>query len=51
VGRFADAVIVGAALCERVEKAREAGGVAAALGEAERFVSELSAAASSARKS
>jgi tryptophan synthase alpha chain len=51
VARFADAVIVGAALCERAEKARVEGGVGAALGEAERFVSELSAAASSARKS
>jgi hypothetical protein len=44
-------VIVGAALCERVEKARVEGGVSAALGEAERFVSELSTAASSARRS
>lgn len=48
VGRFADAVIVGAALCERVEIAR-ARGTAAALGEAERFVAELSAAAGGAR--
>jgi tryptophan synthase alpha chain len=50
VGRIADAVIVGAALCERVEKARERG-LSAATGEAERFVSELSVAAANARKS
>src|SRR5262249_50046155 len=40
----------GAALCERVEKAR-ASGLSAALHEAERFVSELSQAAARARKS
>jgi len=50
VARIADAVIVGAALCERVEKAR-ASGLSAALHEAERFVSELSQAAARARKS
>jgi tryptophan synthase alpha chain len=50
VGRIADLVIVGAALCERVESAR-ARGTSAALAEAERFVAELSAAAGNARKS
>lgn len=40
VAEIADAVIVGAALCERIEKAR-ARGVEAALAEAESFVREL----------
>lgn len=40
VARIADAVIVGAALCERIEKARGRG-VDAALAEAEGFVREL----------
>jgi tryptophan synthase alpha chain len=50
VARIADAVIVGAALCERVEAARGRG-LSAAVGEAERFVRELSVAAGDARKS
>jgi tryptophan synthase alpha chain len=50
VARFADLVIVGAALCETIESAR-ARGISAAVGEAERFVHELSAAAGDARKS
>jgi tryptophan synthase alpha chain len=50
VARIADAVIVGAALCERIEGARSRG-LEAALGEARDFVGELAGAVAGARRS
>jgi len=50
VARIADAVIVGAALCERIEGARSRG-LEAALGEANSFVGELAGAVAGARRS
>ena len=49
VARFADAVIVGAALCERIEAGRSRG-LEAALGEAKNFVGELVEAVTGARR-
>jgi tryptophan synthase alpha chain len=50
VARMADAVIVGAALCERIE-AQRANGLESAIGAAERFAGELAVALTEVRKS
>src|SRR6185295_18155268 len=50
VARLADAVIVGAALCERLESRRRSG-LEAALREGEAFVAELARATARARES